>query len=117
MRDFYANVVPRIRSKVFGTLGRDIELELITSKSARDQYVMIAIYHAIKEKTPDGIRQAIQNLLVDRILASHTENPMQFWTDLFEQVLLTEGCDYFNTTSGDLRSLKESWFLKRQNGK
>lgn len=106
MKDFYSDVVPRIRDKVFGASGQNAQMKLCKG----DKYTLSVIYHAIKEKSAKGIETGIQRLLKDDILSNVMEDPLVFWKNLFVDSLLQESGEFFNTCTADLGGFRLSLF-------
>lgn len=106
MGDFYALVVPRIREEVFGKNGMNVGLKL----ERPDRYTLTAIYHSVKERTKQGIKDAVQSLLDSEIISGSMNEPLWFWSGELWKHLKTECNVFFHTTQQDFNDFKDSAF-------
>lgn len=100
MKDFFTYVVPDLRSQ-FALHGQKMPVEL----KIVDQFSLITMFHRVEEKTPSGIKAAIEKLLSDGILSAKAGN-VDFWFRGLSESLLDENQEFFNTDENDFKTVR-----------
>lgn len=108
MEEFYATVVPVIRSPRFGNAGKHVRLLL----NDYSDYTMMAIVGAVRDRQryhEQDIYSALDRLSTQDIISFAMQNPHKYWGDGFFAYL--EGADKedFPGNKQKLAKLKARW--------
>lgn len=102
-----------IKRDFFAFVGHDMRLWwLCQPKLLPDQYSMIYLFHDIQDFTKDGIKETLDTLLDNDILASASmSRPLEEWMNIFLSTFDNEqfGADFFHTTTAHLTKARTTY--------